>query len=264
MFEAIILGGLQGISEWLPVSSEGLLIFVRVNLFKSGLGLSELINYALFLHLGTFFAALIYFRRELSRLIKGLFRYRAGDEETKKLLNFYILATLFSGLVALIVLWLLKKIEGELTFTGRWITLMIGMLLLVTALLQFKKKGERYKGASDLKTRDGIILGVLQGISILPGLSRSGLTVSAFLLRKFDDSLALKLSFLMSLPVVLAGNILLNLKEFVFTLENFIGFAFSFLLGLLTIYILLGIAKKLNFSWFVLIFAILVILSVFI
>lgn len=264
MFESIVLGIIQGITEWLPISSEGALILAKVNLFKSGLGISELINYALFLHLGTFLAALIYFRKEVKRLIKELFRYRTRDKETKKLLNFYILATLFSGIVALIILGVLKGVEEKFTLTGKGLTLLIGIMLLITAFFQFKNKEKKYKNITDLKTGDGVLLGIVQGISILPGLSRSGLTVSTLLLRKFDDTLALRLSFLMSLPVILAGNIILNLNNFSFGLESFIALFFSFLLGFLTIHILLRISKKLNFGGFLLIFGIITIFSIFI
>jgi len=113
----------------------------------------------------------------------------------------------------------------------------------------------------NLTWTDGIILGIAQGFAALPGLSRSGLTVSALLLRKFDNALSLRLSFLMSLPIVLAGNILLNFNELTWSKGTFWSLLFSFLFGLLTIHFLLKIAKKINFGLFVLFFGILTILS---
>lgn len=264
MIEPIVLGIIQGIAEWLPISSEGILIYAKVNFFDSTLGLNELINYALFLHLGTFFAALVYFRKDVLILIKGLFNYRRIEKDTKKLLNFYILVTLVSGLTGLIVLEIIKRFEENITITGRGLILAIGVLLLATALLQLKRKEKKSKEVDQLKIIDGFVVGVAQGISILPGLSRSGLTVSTLLLRGFKESHALKLSFLMSLPVILGGNIFLNSTNFIISRELLIGFISSFLLGILTIHILLKIAKKLNFGLFIFLFALMIILSAFI
>jgi len=264
MVESIVLGVIQGITEWLPISSEGILIFAKVNFFESTLAMNKLISYALFLHLGTFFAALVYFRKDVIVLTKELFNYRKAEKDTKKLLNFYISVTIISGFTGLVVLEVIKRFEENITITGKGLTLMIGVLLLVTALLQFKNKKEKSKEIDQLKRVDSFILGIAQGASILPGLSRSGLTISAFLLRGFKESEALKLSFLMSLPVILGGNIFLNLDSFIISREMLIGFICSFLLGIFTIHMLLKIANKLNFGWFIFLFALIVILSVFI
>jgi len=261
MVESAILGIVQGIAEWLPVSSEGLLVLLKVNLFQSSLRLVDLVNYALFLHLGTFLAALIYFRKEVWKLISALFNYRKTREENQKLIKFYFLATLISGMVGLIILKSLEYIEEEAVFGGRGLNLLIGLALLITALLQFKKKSGLRK-PKDLKSLDGIILGFLQGLAIIPGLSRSGLTVSGLLLRRFNDNTALRLSFIMSLPVVLGANIILNFKYFVLSVENFIGLFLSFLFGILTIHLLLKISQKINFAWFVLVFALIVLISI--
>ncbi len=262
MFESIILGLIQGITEWLPISSEGLITLVEVNLFHPEFTMTQLIGVALFLHLGTFMAALVYFKREVWQLLKGLFNYNKIDLETRSLLNFYIIATFFSGIVALIILEFVEDIENQFVFTGKAVTLLIAVLLLITAILQFQKKKKGKKEIIDLKNSDGILLGIIQGFSILPGLSRSGLTVSALLLRRFKDMDALRISFLMSLPVVLGGNILLNIEKFALTSESIVGLFFSFLLGILTIHFLLNIAQKIKFGWFVLILSIITFISI--
>ncbi|GAG03940.1 unnamed protein product, partial [marine sediment metagenome] len=107
-------------------------------------------------------------------------------------------------------------------------------------------------------------LGIVQGFSSLPGLSRSGITISTLLLKKFDDTSALRLSFLMSLPVVLFGNLFLNLNDFTLTSAAIYGLLASFIFGLLTIHILMNLSKRINFGWFVLIFAVLLMASVLI
>lgn len=111
---------------------------------------------------------------------------------------------------------------------------------------------------------ESLILGAAQGVAEwLPGLSRSGLTVAALLLRQFDDEVALKLSFLLSLPIVLAGNILLNSEYLYFNLSNLVALAASFIFGLLSIHWLLALARRINFGYFTLVFGLLVIASAF-
>jgi undecaprenyl-diphosphatase len=108
------------------------------------------------------------------------------------------------------------------------------------------------------------LLGIAQGFSSLPGLSRSGITISTLLLKKFDDTSALRLSFLMSLPVVLFGNLLLNYNEFYLSNTAIYGLLGSFVFGLLTIHALMSLSKRINFGWFVLVFAVLMMASILI
>lgn len=260
MLENIILGTIQGIAEWLPVSSEGLIFLVKTNFFQAGT-VDELIHQALFLHLGTFFAALIYFRKEVWFLLKNLFKYKKAESETKKVLNFLIISFLISGTLGYVIIRFLASWDIQLESTGKIITAGIGILLLITAVLQLKAKKIGLRKYANIKKGDGILLGFMQTLAALPGLSRSGLTVSALLLRKFDDHVALKLSFLMSLPITLAGNIFYNLNYFNISKETMIGLACSFIFGFITIGALLKIAKKINFGYFVLGFAILTLLA---
>jgi len=256
MLEQIVLGIVQGIVEWLPVSSEGVLVLIRANFFPIEQGLEKTLREVLFLHLGTFLAALLYFRKDVWQLIT-----LKGD---KKVFNFLLITTIISGLLGYVLLKLFINLEENLVLSSKIVTLIIGLLLLITAGLQIRIKKQGHKQIKDLKNNDSFLLGIMQGLAALPGLSRSGLTVSALLLRKFNSQDALKLSFLMSLPIVLAGNIVLNFGSFSFSLELFVGLIFSFVFGLLTINLLLKIAKVFNFGYFVLLFAILVIGSVFV
>ncbi|MDD3374107.1 MAG: undecaprenyl-diphosphate phosphatase [Candidatus Omnitrophica bacterium] len=261
--ENIILGIAQGIGEWLPISSEGLIALIKINFF-SGENLFSIIKLALFLHLGTFCAAFVYFRKDVLSLLKALFFYKTAEEKNKKLLTFLIISTTISGLLGFGLITLLSQIENQIRLSGKIITAGVGILLLLTALLQIRTKKTGSRNISDLKKTDAIILGFIQGFAVLPGLSRSGTTVAALLLKKFDKTVALKLSFLMSLPIVLIGNIFLGIKYFEFSFEALAGFLFSFIFGLLTIHLLFKIAEKVNFGYFILFFGILTIISVFI
>ena len=264
MFEQIILGIIQGIFEWLPVSSEGVIVLIEKNFFNSQLGLEDIIRKALFLHLGTFLAALIYFRKDVLNLIKALFNYKSVDSETQKVFKFIVITSLIGGFFGFILMKVFTGLEDQLGLSTKIITLVVGLLLLITGGLQIRAKNIKNSQIKRIENKDSILLGFVQALAALPGLSRSGLTVSALLLRRFDGASALKLSFLMSMPMVLGGNLILNLKEFTFSLEMFLGLIFSFVFGLLTIGLLLKIARKINFGWFVLIFGIVIIALMFV
>ena len=261
MLEQIILGAIQGVVEWLPVSSEGVILLVIKNFFDAEAGIGAIIHRALFLHLGTFLAALVYFRKDVILLFKALFDYKSASLETKKIFNFLLTATLISGLLGFVLLKAFIELEEQLFLSAKAITMAVGLLLLVTGWLQIKTKKDGVKKIRELSGKDGVLLGLVQALAALPGLSRSGLTVSVLLLRKFNSASALKLSFLMSLPIVLFGNLILNFNDFSFSLEAAVGLFFAFLFGILTIDLLLKTAKKFEFGWFVLGFGVLVILS---
>jgi undecaprenyl-diphosphatase len=300
MFEQIILGVIQGVTEWLPVSSEGVLVLTRIHLFGDQ-SLTAVIQNALFLHLGTFLAALVYFRAEVWQLIKtalaylcrpktlnhllgdegpknkllrsfqrgkGLTNFQPGEvykksrEENQKLFQFLLVSTLISSFLGFYLFKLMAKYEEMFSLTGKMITLAVGILLLLTGWLQLKSKEKGLKLVKDLGNADGVWLGLVQGLAALPGLSRSGLTVSTFLLRGFDKQQALRLSFLMSLPIVLAGNIFLNWAYFSLNSVMLWGLLASFVFGLITIHGLLGLARRVNFGYFVILFGILTIFSV--
>ncbi|MBU2101295.1 undecaprenyl-diphosphate phosphatase [Patescibacteria group bacterium] len=261
--EAIVLGIVQGIAEWIPISSEGLTTLIAVNLLE-GSTLNEIITVSLYLHLGTFFAALIYFKKDVVYLIKQVFQYKKADEETKNLINFYVIATLVSGGLGLLILKGITGLESVIALSQGAILMALGILLVATGLLQVWRKYEGERDPADLKLSDGVIVGIAQGLAVVPGLSRSGLTVSVLLLRKFKDTQALKLSFILSLPIVLIGNVVLNTSQFIFTWGSLIGLVMSFIFGLITIHFLLRLSERFQFGWFVLLFGILVMASVFI
>ena len=263
ILQQIVLGIIQGIAEWLPISSSGFTILVMSNLYKIT-DIDILFRSTLFLHLGTFLAALIYFRKDVIKLTKSIFKYKSSDEETKKVLKFLFISTLISGIIGLLILRLLYSFDSFLEITGKTITFAVGILLLFTGFIQLKVKKSGLKKEGNLTTKDGLILGAVQGLASLPGISRSGITVSSLLVRKFNDTNALKLSFLMSLPIVLLGNIFLNLSDFTFSSTAIYGLLASFVFGLATIHGLIKVSKKINFGWFALFFAILMLGSLFV
>ena len=270
IIQQLILGVIQGIFEWLPISSSAVLTLVMTNFFHIT-DLSNLLHLELFLHLGTFFAALIYFRKDVFKIFKTVTgsSKKFYENEYRKIFKFLLIATLISGVLGYAIFRILEIYQTQFGITGKIITLFVGILLFFTGVIQIKVKNKGLKNADHLKTSDSVLLGGVQGISVLPGVSRSGITVSALLLRNFNDTTALRLSFLLSLPIVLIANLFLNYHDLIAIAQGtgstlIYGLLASFILGLLTIHGLIKLSQKINFGWFVLIFSILILGSLII
>ncbi|GAB6862193.1 undecaprenyl-diphosphate phosphatase [Haloplanus litoreus] len=199
---AVVVGILQGVFEWLPISSEG---NVAITLTALGERPGVAVSYALFLHLGTAVSATVYYREEVHTALSSWSAVRpdsAFDGETATL-SFVAVATAASAAVGVVALLALDAVVSELA--GGTFVALIGVLLVATGLLQ------RVADASTLATRstpdalDALLVGALQGLAILPGVSRSGTTTSALLLRGHEGTAAFRLSFLLSIPAALLG-----------------------------------------------------------
>ena len=192
----IVLGIVQGISEWLPISSKTQVIFASTYLF--GLTFSEAYAFGLFLEGGTFIAATYYFRNEVWGVLRAL--VGKGDEEGRMLLKFLVVVTAFTALVGVVI----YKSVSE-TVSGPVLGLpmiVLGSILIGDGILITLAKGRFVptKGLKDLRTGELVLLGIVQGIAALPGVSRSGATVSAMLLLGIRPEDSFKLSFLALIP----------------------------------------------------------------
>ncbi|MFW9894784.1 MAG: undecaprenyl-diphosphate phosphatase [Candidatus Thorarchaeota archaeon] len=268
MIEYIIIAILQGLFEWLPISSSGQTMIVSINLF--GISQGNAFSLAIWLHLGTTIAVLLKFRGDYIGVIKSLIphRFGVGDFDIKKR-NWIIYATIGTAITALPLYFIFKILFLNVytALQGDIITLFISGLLIITGLIIIwtrKMYGNLIlEEISDRKLRlDSLLSGLVQGISILPGISRSGITVSSILLEKYDQENALKLSFLMSAPVAIASifvDIVFGQGSIFGTLDLItilIITLTSFLIGYLTIGLLLLIAKKINFGYFCVIYGV--------
>ncbi|HLE06060.1 MAG TPA: undecaprenyl-diphosphate phosphatase [Candidatus Nanoarchaeia archaeon] len=227
----IILGALQGVLEWLPVSSQGMLTVIMTALGEDP---SIALDYSLYLHIGTMLAAIIYYRKEFYEMIKE-----------GKLLKFVIITTFFSGLIGGALYFSVKRISEGI---GIRMLGLIGLALIVTGIMQLKKK----KGFKELPSnKDAVITGLTQGLSVIPGISRSGITISTLLFRNIKGVSAIKLSFILSVPLVLIANIGLELMDSPsVSWEISYGIVTAFVIGLLTIKALTALAEKINFGKF--------------
>jgi undecaprenyl-diphosphatase len=268
MIEYIIIAIIQGLIEWLPISSSGQVIVVAVNFF--GISPEDAFSLAIWLHFGTMFAVLFKFRGDFFRIIKT---FHFNNENVEKIdikkRNWLIIGTICTGITALPLYFIFKNIliNSFTAVQGDIITLVIAGMLIITGviLLSTKKRlGAKTLLDTDSKeTRiDSIIPGLAQGVSILPGISRSGITVSAILLKDYKQDDALKLSFLMSVPAILAsigvdiifgeGSVFGTLNLFTILIITIV----SFIVGLTSIEVLLRVAKKIDFSYFCIIYGI--------
>ena len=203
-FEGIFLGVLQGVSEFLPVSSSGHLLIAR-NL----LGLGDVpVLFDIILHMATLIVVVVMFRKKIIQLLKSLFLWlgrRADDQDRRnmKLIGIILLAVFITGVLGLFIESL------ELSSTPK----IVFPLFIVTALILWTtRKSNSSKDYEGLSVKDGIVTGIAQGLGVLPGISRSGITISAGLFRKMNRDVAAEYSFLISIPAIL-GALLLDLKD---------------------------------------------------
>jgi undecaprenyl-diphosphatase len=202
---ALVAGLVQGIFEWLPVSSEG---NVAIALTAMGREPAAAVRFALFLHAGTALSATVYYRDELAAVLGTLPDWRPGtalDGEAATV-TFLAVATLTSGVVALAVYAGLEAVVTELE--GAAFVAVVGVLLVATGLVQRFAEGVALGDRTTPDLFDAALVGALQGLALLPGVSRSGTTVSALLLRGHEGEAAFRLSFLLSIPAALGAGVL--------------------------------------------------------
>ncbi len=235
MLDYLFLGIVQGIFEWIPISSEGVLV-----LLASALGKVDPLQTALFLHLGTSLAVLVYFWKQW----KDVFTLK-----DKPLARFILISAIVSLPVGFLVY---KFVETNL---GPGLLALMGIALLVTGI--FQRVRISIKLGNDALA---IVSGLFQGLAAMPGLSRSGSTIFVLSMGNLDPDEILKYSYMMSLPVVLVGAFYLAVTTGVL-LSSWPALVTSFLVGLASLHLLISLSKRINFSIFAFAFGILCILG---
>ena len=235
LVESIVIGVMQGLLEWLPVSSEGNMVIVLAGLF--GLQSEETISTAIFLHLGTGFAALVYFRDEVLKILMA-----ETPEYADLRLKLFII-TLLTGVVGFpIYLWLnVSVVFGEMLIA------LTGVALILTGLLQ-RQAVKHTQSGSELTWPISIVLGASQGLAIIPGLSRSGLTTSIMLFKEFTGEEAFRISFLMSIPASFAAALgMMLIDGFIPDPYAAVSALIAAIIGYLAIDALLSVARRTSF-----------------
>lgn len=242
ILEALYLGIIQGLTEFLPVSSSGHLeIFSHIFGVKS----EDNLTFAITVHGGTVLSTIVVFRKELLRLIKGFFTFKKNAESD------YVLKILVS-LIPIIIIGFTLKDQIESLFGGS--LLIVGCMLLVTAMLLFftYKAKPRMK---EITYKDAFIIGIAQALATLPGLSRSGSTISTGLLLGVKREEVAKFSFLMVLIPIIGMNFLDILKgDFsntsIGSTQLIVGFISSFIAGLFACKVMINLVNKGKLIWF--------------
>jgi len=214
--EAIILGIIQGLTEFLPVSSSGHLV-----LFQQLFGLKEAeLFFDVCVHLGTLVAVMVVFRQEIKNIILALMRLISSTGSKKTILqkiesdpDLKMALLIVIGSIPTAVLGFLFRGIADRLFASVFI---VGLMLMVTGLLLWLTRWAATRveqpGADRLTPKNAFIIGVVQGLAIIPGISRSGSTISIALLLGIRREMAARYSFLLSIPAIIGAG-LLSFKE---------------------------------------------------
>lgn len=271
ILQAILLGIIQGITEFLPVSSSGHLAIFQ-NIFKIDTGGSMLFD--VMLHVGTLAAVFVVYRKDIMKMILEALRIcvdiaanikiwisnRRDDEALRyrriihnnyrKFVVLILVSTIPTGVIGYTAKSLVSAASATLIVPGVCL-LLTGVLLIVADFTEDGKKIPR-----DVSYTNGFFIGIAQGLSTLPGLSRSGTTITACLLSGFDKRFAVKYSFLMSVPAILGASVL-ELKDVAaepitgsLILCCIIGAVVAGLVGYVCIKVMLAVIRKKKFKGF--------------
>ncbi len=255
-FEALILGLVQGLTEFLPVSSSGHLEIGKVLL---NVEVKENLTFTVLVHFATVLSTITVFFRDIKKLAVGLVAFR-WNEETK-----YVSKILVSMIPVLFVGVFFRE-DVESLFSGNMV--LVGIALLVTAALLTSTQLVK-PGTKKIPFLDAFLMGIAQAIATIPGISRSGATISAGLLMKNGRSEVARFSFLMVLlPIIGAAFLdILSMSSSpaaggISTGSLLIGFVAAFLSGYLACTWMINLVKKGNLYWFAIYCAIVGIVSI--
>lgn len=258
---AVFYGLIQGVTEFLPVSSSG-----HLSLVQSFFHVENVENYLTFdilLHLGTLIAVFIVYYKDIFELIPAFFTMLGKVFKGKFKLSEYTVYERFVimiiiGTLPLVAAFFVKdKVEIMSTYPK-----IIGAILILNGIVLFisDRISRGNKQLSDIKPRNALCVGLFQMIALVPGLSRSGTTITGGLLQGFDRPLAVKFSFILSIPAIIGANIFSvpdivneireNSYTFADLLPYFVGMIVALISGLLAMKFLYYIAKKNKFRYF--------------
>lgn len=190
----MILGVIQGISEWLPISSKTQIIVSSSYLLK--LSFQEAYTFGLFMEIGTIIAAVVYFRRELIDVVQVLLGSKSKAH--RKLLIYVVVVTLITGIIGAPLYLVADSVNGIAVGIPMLIVgfVLIGDAVVIRYSRKRREKGMNSRKLENLTGRDYLLIGIAQGIAALPGVSRSGMTTSVMLLMNVEPDEAFRLSFL--------------------------------------------------------------------
>ena len=250
LLQALILGIVQGITEWLPISSSGHLV-----LFQELFGLSQPVVFDVFLHLGSLIVILLVFWKDIKKLVNGFFKWE------KYYVKYVVWLMVASVPIAFVGYFLNDFVK--LAFTDLRI---VGVSLIFTAIVLFLSKYPKVK-KRELTWRSIVVIGIAQALAILPGVSRSGMTISSGLMQGTKSYDIARFSFLLFIPAILGATLLefRHLGEVSNMSALLLGTLTTVVVGFFSLKLLLNIIKKQKFNyfgWYCLVLGIVVLLIV--
>lgn len=246
VLNALILGIIQGLTEFLPVSSSG-----HLNVFPWIFNWKITESFDVALHFGTLLAICIFFFKDWMKLIKGGFNkvFKKEDSLDGKIFWFLVIATIPAGILSLALDKISEIIVGN-NLNIEMALIAVALILMGIILYIVDKKSKSEIKYEDMTLKQSILIGISQAIAAaFPGVSRSGITMTVARSLKVDRESAAKYSFLLATPITAAA-VLVDFKHFVFDLPFFIGVFSSFVVGLLIIKFLLDYLRKGSFKIF--------------
>lgn len=247
IIHAIILGIIQGLTEFLPISSSAHLnVFPWIFNWEM---LSEGMDVAL--HIGTLLALVIFFFKDWVNLVKGGYKKAIKKEDSTegKIFWYLVAATIPAGILSLILDKLSDKIIGnDINFQ---MAIIAGTLIIMGIILYIAdKKSKSTIDYEHITLKQSVLIGISQAIAAaFPGVSRSGITMTVARALKIDRESAAKFSFMLAMPITLAA-VIFDLTKFTFTLPLLLGILASFITGVIVIKFLLDYLKKGSFKVF--------------
>lgn len=241
--EALILGIIQGLSEFLPVSSSGHLELGKVIM---GVEAENSLIFTVVVHGATVLSTIVVFYKDIIRLIKGVFQFK-WNEETQYLFKIVI------SMIPVLIVGLFFEEQVEMLFTGN--LMLVGSMLVLTAiLLAFTYYAKR--NTKNISTGNAFVIGLAQAFAVIPGISRSGSTIATGLLLGNKREEVSRFSFLMVLAPIIGANFL-SIKDADFSAQGqvgalvlIVGFIAAFVSGLLACRWMIKIVNKGKLIWF--------------
>ncbi|MBD3156655.1 undecaprenyl-diphosphatase UppP [Candidatus Peregrinibacteria bacterium] len=246
--EALFLGLLQGITEFLPVSSSGHLVLGESLI---GLEVEALKSFDVVVHLGTFAAIIIYFWKDIVGLFKGFFSYMglakktSDNKEYRHLIGYIVIGTIPAVVVGLFLEEAIDFLFRSTLYVGLW------MIIVAEIFILAEWTSKKFKKEKRLDWKKSVLIGVAQAAALIPGVSRSGSTIAAGLFQGISREKAARFSFLLALPAIFGAGLLTGIKEFragggldVAFVPLIIGFVASAVAGFVAVYFLMKFLKK--------------------
>lgn len=247
LFQGLIMGIVQGLTEFLPVSSSGHLALLNLVFTQNG-G----IDFTFLLHLGTFLATVVYFRHDLADMLRSLLPKNKHMVEERRLFLYLMIATAITGPIGLVLEPKLDAFASSL--------LVLGIAYLVTTVVL--ASAEYFTGmregieVSEMGWGRAAFIGLAQGIAVIPGISRSGATIAGGMTAGLNREKATRFSFLLALPIIAAGALMdgVDLVQGQLALPGFwvcaVGFVASAIFGYIAIAVMIDLVKRIKLYWF--------------